>query len=158
MSKNKHASDGIAEDIIRAICQFSASEAHLKTLIEKAEAELESGKIDVNDEKLVKEKIIRIENLEKQLEGVANIRRKMMLTLFEMYDGDKDMWCLVKHLGEGNMQIFEAYQSSDKDSRLHELWLESNKQFLMALSEFLGIEVTDCAACFADFLKAKEAK
>ena len=89
------------------------------------------------------------------MEEVASLRRKAMLALFELYNGNKDAWCLVKHLGIGAMQIFEAYQSSDNDVELFNLWVESNKAFTKALCVFLGVEITDCAACFADMLKEK---
>jgi hypothetical protein len=73
-----------------------------------------------------------------------------------MFDGDKDAWCLVKHLGIGAMTAFEAWQASDDDPELLDLWIDSNKAFTKAVTRFLGAEVGDCAACLSDFLKAKE--
>ena len=117
--KNVHSSDGIAEDMIRAICQYGASEAHIKTLIEKHEAKLKNGQIDPKDNAAIEKEFTKIDNLKHLLEKVADIRRKMMLKLYDMYKGDKDFWCLVKHLGEASTQTFEAFQGSDNDHYHH---------------------------------------
>ena len=148
--KNVHSSDGIAEDMIRSFVQFGAAELHLKTLVEKSEAKLRDGLTeDVDGE------VAKLLEYQKQLDEVTELRRSMMLTLFEMYDGDKDEWCLVKHLGMGMITAFEAAQASDFEPKMYELWLKANSQFTKALSEFLGTEITDCAACFADMLKGE---
>ena len=146
--KNVHSSDGIAEDMIRSFVQFGAAELHLKTLVEKSEAKLRDGLTEDMDGEVSK-----LLEYQKQLDEVTELRRSMMLTLFEMYDGDKDAWCLVKHLGMGMITAFEAAQASDFEPKMYELWLKANSQFTKALSEFLGTEITDCAACFADMLK-----
>lgn len=145
---NVHSSDGIAEDMIRSFVQFGSAEMHLKTLIEKTLAKIENPSPDDPDN--LTEQLVEYEY---QLDEVASLRRKSMLSLFEMYKGNKDAWCLVKHLGIGAMQIFEAYQASDNDAELFNLWEESNKAFTKALCVFLGVEITDCAACFADMIK-----
>ena len=149
--RNEHSSDGIAEDIIRSFVQFGSAEMHIKTLIEKNMAKLENPSEDDDPEK------INMDLMEYDwlLEECASLRRKSMLHIFEMYDGNKDAWCLVKHLGIGSMQMFEAYQASEEDPELYGLWIDSNKAFIKSLSIFLGIEITDCAACFADMLKEK---
>ena len=148
--ENPHSSDGIAEDLIRSFVQFGTAEMHLKTLVEKTLAKIENPSPDDPDDLM--EQLVGYED---QMEEVASLRRKAMLTLFEMYNGNKDAWCLVKHLGIGAMQMFEAYQASDNDVELFNLWVESNKAFTKALCVFLGVEITDCAACFADMLKEK---
>lgn len=149
--KNKHSSDGIAEDMIRSFVQFGAAELHLKTLVEKCEARLRDGLADDADTEVKK-----LLEYQKQLNSVTELRRSMMLKTFEMYNGDKDAWCLVKHLGTGMITAFEAAQASDFAPELYELWLRSNSEFTKALSEFLGTEITDCAACFADMLKGEK--
>lgn len=146
---NVHSSDGIAEDLIRAFVQYGSAEMHLKTLVEKTLAKIENPSPDDGD------LIPLLTDYEEQLDEVASLRRKTMLSLFKLYNGNKDNWCLVKHLGIGAMQIFEAYQASDNDADLYNLWIESNKAFIKALCGFLGVEITDCAACFADMLKEK---
>lgn len=148
--ENPHSSDGIAEDLIRSFVQFGSAEMHLKTLVEKTLAKIENPSPDDPDDLM--EQLVGYED---QMEEVASLRRKAMLALFELYNGNKDAWCLVKHLGIGAMQIFEAYQASDNDIELFNLWVESNKAFTKALCVFLGVEITDCAACFADMLKEK---
>lgn len=146
---NVHSSDGIAEDLIRAFVQYGSAEMHLKTLVEKTLAKIENPSPDDGD------LIPLLTDYEEQLDEVASLRRKTMLSLFKLYNGNKDNWCLVKHLGIGAMQMFEAYQASDHDPDLYNLWIESNKMFIKSLCGFLGVEITDCAACFADMLKEK---
>lgn len=146
---NVHSSDGIAEDLIRAFVQYGSAEMHLKTLVEKTLAKIENPSPDDGD------LIPLLTDYEEQLDEVASLRRKTMLSLFKLYNGNKDDWCLVKHLGIGAMQMFEAYQASDNDADLYNLWIESNKAFIKALCGFLEVEITDCAACFADMLKEK---
>ena len=148
--RNEHSSDGIAEDMIRSFVQFGAAELHLKTLIEKSEAKLRDGLTEDTDGEV--EKLLEYQ---KQLNDVTELRRSTMLSLFNMYDGDKDAWCLVKHLGMGMITTFEAAQASDFAPELYEMWLKANGEFTKALSEFLGTEITDCAACFADMLKGE---
>lgn len=148
--KNKHSSDGIAEDMIRAFVQTGCAETHAKTLIEKYHAQLESGLTD--DANATIEKMNACVD---EVNSLAELRRRTMLALFNMYDGDKDYWCMVKHLGIGAYTLFEAYQASDDDAELLSLAIDANKAFITALSHFLGTEITDCAACFADMLKGE---
>lgn len=147
MGKNVNSSDGIAEDMIRAFVQFGCSELHAKTLLEKTNAELENGMIEVG------EGVDKASMYEEMMESYAELRRGTMKKLFDMYKGDNSVWCLVKHLGMGMYTAFEAYQASEHDERLFELYLEANRQFVKALSVFLGVEITDCSACFSDMLK-----
>ena len=150
---NSHSSDGIAEDLIRSFVQMGCSEVHAKTLYEKAVGDLEN-KVDGNDDDAVKKQVEKIDRHIKEIGEYASLRRKLMLYLFNMYDGDKSYWCLVKHLGISAYTLFEAYQANE-DPELLDLAMEANKAFTKALSAFLGTEITDCAACFADMLKEK---
>ena len=77
----------------------------------------------------------------------------MTRKLFGMFDGDKDAWCLVKHLGIGAMTLFEAYEASDNDLELLNMAYDANKAFVLAMTRFLGVEISDCAACLSDSLK-----
>lgn len=154
MSRNI-VSDGVAEDLIRAIVQTGCAEAHTKTLLEKAEGQLENGFINPEDSKAVNAQLELIEDLTSEVNALAELRRSEMLRLFEMYNGNKDYWCLVKHLGIGMYCAFEAYQASDDDPELYSIYLEANKRFTKALTHFLGVEITECAACFADILRGK---
>lgn len=155
MSKNIQ-SDGIAEDIIRSFVQVGCAEIHAKTLLEKYNAQLENGIIDLEDNGAVLRQTDKIASITEQVNILAELRRALMLRLFDMYDGDKDYWCMVKHLGVGAMTLFEAYEASDDDTELYTLALETNSRFINALSHFLGTEITSCAACFADILKGKK--
>lgn len=146
-------SDGIAEDLIRSIVQIGCAEVHTKTLLEKAEAQLENGFIDAEDNIAVQNQLAKIQDLTSELDSLAELRRSIMLHLFNMYEGDKDYWCLIKHLGVGAYTLFEAYQASDDDPTLYGLFLDANKRFTKAMTHFLGVEITECAACFADALK-----
>lgn len=148
-------SDGTAEDLIRSFVQVGCAENHMKTLVEKYNAQLENGLIDLSDTEAVKKQMEKIADVTEELNNLAELRRGIMLHLLEMYDGDKDYWCLIKHLGVGAMTLLEAYQASDDDAELYSLALEANKRFVNALTHFLGVEITECAACFADSLLAK---
>lgn len=145
--RNEHSSDGIAEDLIRAFVQAGCAELHLKTLVEKTVAKIENPSPEDGD------LIVELEEYERQMNDATNLRRSAMRNLFNLYNGNKDAWCLVKHLGLASMTLFEAYQASDNDTELYDLWIKSNKAFTKALCVFLGVEITDCAACFADMLK-----
>lgn len=158
MSENKHSSDALAEDLIRSIVQMVSAELHVKTLIEKRSSELENGMVDVDDCDVLMSHLKTIEELESDLSDFADLRRADMLYLYEAYGskGNKEYWCLVKHLGAAMMTAFEAYQASDEDTNLYDRYLLKNKAFIKSLSAFIGTGITECAACFGDMLKGKE--
>lgn len=153
MAANPSSSDGMAEDLIRAFVQAGCAEIHAKTLLEKANAELENGIIDIYNPEEVKKQTDKITYINSEIESLSDIRRSIMLRLFNMYKGDKAYWCMVKHLGVGAYTMFEAYQASDNDPELLDLALSYNRRFISAMTQFLGLEITECAACFADALK-----
>lgn len=154
--ENKHSSDGIAEDMIRSFVQIGCAEVHAKTLLEKYQAQLENGLIDVTNSEVVQAQLDKIDDTVQEISSLAQLRRGIMLRLFEQNDGDKDYWCEVKHLGIGAYTLFEAYQASDDDPTLLNLATEANKRFIKALTHFLGVPITECASCFSDMLKAKK--
>ena len=154
--KNTMASNGLAEELIRSIVQMGSAEMHLKTLYEKTMAELDNGIIDVTDEEVLQKHIEKATMYQEDIGNVAQMRRRLMAKLFDMFDGEQEVWCMIKHLGIANMQIFESWQASDDDPELLALAIESDALFNKYISMFLGIEVTDCASCLADALKAKE--
>lgn len=155
MSKNLQSETGQAEDMIRAYVQFGCAEIHSMGLFYKANAEIENGMIDVGDREILEKQTQKIEQYQKDIDAFANLRRSIMRKLLSMFDGDKDMWCQAKHLGIGAMTLFEAYEASDNDMELMMLCIEANKAFTSAMSRFLGMEITDCSACFADMLKGE---
>ena len=153
MARNEMSEVGYAEDLIRSYVQFGCAEIHAKTLYEKATAELENGIIDVEDADILQKQLALIEAYREDIDIYADLRRKAMRKLFSMFEGNRDMWCQVKHLGIGAMTMFEAYQGSDNDPDLLQLAYEANKAFVGAMTRFLGAEMSDCAACLSDFLK-----
>ena len=157
MPRNPQSSSGIAEDLIRAFVQMGCAEVHLKTLYEKTLAEMENGIVDIGDEAVRKEWMQKAESYREDLIESANLRRRMMSACFEMFDGgDKDVWCMVKHLGISNMCAWETWQASDDDPELLDIAIESNKLFVKMLTQWLGMEITSCASCFVDMMKGKE--
>lgn len=150
--KNIDSTDGAAEDLIRSMIQLACLEQHYKTLLEKRMSEMENGLIEEEKETEHSEKI---DNLQEDLEYTASIRRNLMRNLYDMYNGkgDKERWCMVKHWSIAMYTAFEAYQASENDPELFLQYYEMNKMLLKELSAFLGVEITECAACFADALK-----
>lgn len=152
--KNKDSETGMAEDILRCIVQLGAAEVHYQTLYNKSRAELENGLIDVADDDIRISQVDKIEYYRSEINDIANTRRSMMRYLFGMFDGNKDAWCLIKHLGVAMYTAFEAYQASDDDAELLDIYYDINKEFNKAVADFLGMEITDCAACISDAMKA----
>ena len=148
-------SDGIAEDLIRAFVQVGCAEIHVKTLVEKYNAKLENGLVDLETE--LDNQTEKIQDATDELNKLAELRRDMMKKLFDMYDGDIDWHCATKHLGVGAYTLFECYEASDDDPELYTMALEANKRFIHSLSHYLGMEIVECAACFADAISAKNA-
>lgn len=154
MAKLGAIADGASEDLIRAFVQIGCAESHAKTLVEKFNAELTNGIIDPLEDKVVKAQIEKINDTTDELDLLAELRRSVMLFLMEQYGGDKDFWCMVKHLGVGAYTLFEAYQATG-DATLLNLSLDANARFVKAITRWLGTEITDCAACLGDILKTK---
>lgn len=152
--ENKMSTSGIGEDMIRACIQFGCAELHAKTLYEKMRAELDNGIVDVEDKNALDEAIMKMENYRQDVDNYAQLRRRSMKALFDMFKGDKDLWCQIKHLGTGAMTMFEAYEASDGNGELLDIAYDANKEFIKAATRFLGMEITECASCFGDMLKA----
>lgn len=148
--KNEHSEAGIAEDLIRTITQLAVAETHAKTLYEKTMGEVERETLKPED---AQDKLLLVMD---QINCLAQTRRKVMLYLFNQFKGDMAFWCEIKHLAIASYTLFEAYQASSNDVELLNLAYETQKEFTRALSAFLGMEITDCAACFSDMLKAQE--
>lgn len=156
MSKNLLSEAGQAEDMIRSYVQFGCAEIHAKSLYEKTIAELNNGIVDVEDNEVVQGQLDKAQMFRDDINTYAEMRRDIMRKLLEMFPShDRSMWCQAKHLGIGMMTLFEAYQASDDDAELLHMAYEANEAFTNAMSRFLGIEITSCAACFADALKGE---
>lgn len=150
-------SDGAAEDLIRAFVQMGCAELHMKTLVEKYNAQMENGLIDLSDNAMVKKQIAMITDASDELDAIAECRRGLMLRLMELYDCNKDYWCVVKHIGMAMYCAFEAYQATG-DSDIYSEYIAANRRFIHALTCFLGVEISDCAACFSDIIKGENRK
>lgn len=151
--ENKMSTSGIGEDMIRSVIQFGCAELHAKTLYEKMRASLDNGIVDVEDKAALDRAIGKMEEYRQDVDNYASLRRRAMKALFEMFNGDKDLWCQIKHLGTGAMTMWEAYEASDGDGELLDIAYDANKEFVKAATRFLGMEITDCAACLTDMLK-----
>ena len=150
---NEFSEVGFAEDLIRSYVQFGCAEIHAMNLYYKSVAEMENGLIEVEDSDVLNAHIEKTDGYHEDIETYANMRRGVMRKLMSLFDGNKDMWCQAKHLGIGAMTLFEAYEGSDNDPELLSMAYEANKAFVRAVSRFLGVELTDCAACLSDSLK-----
>lgn len=152
--QNKDSETGMAEDMLRSIVQLGATEMHYQTLYSKAVAQMENGLINVDDQKVRDTQIEKIQRYTGEINSVADVRRRMMRKLFSLFpNGNKDAWCLIKHLGVASMTAFEAYQASNDDTELLDLYYDINKEFNKAVTDFLGMEITSCSSCVSDFLK-----
>lgn len=151
---NPMSSSGIGEDILRSIVQFGCAEVHAKTLYEKTRAEIENGIIDIENKEVRESALEKMEEYRQDMGNYAQLRRRAMLSLYKMFEGDKDMWCQIKHLGVASYTLLEAYEASDEDMDLFDLAYDANKEFVKAVTRFLGIGISDCSACLSDFLKA----
>lgn len=152
--KNTNSTSGIAEDLIRSFVQVGCGELHLKTILEKRVSEIENGMIEEKD---IPKTIERIDEIKEEVSELAEIRRSQMLTLFNMFEGgDKEMWCMVKHIGLASFTAWETYQASDDNAELLSQALDLNKQFIKYTSRFLGKYIEGCSACFSDMLKENE--
>lgn len=156
MAKNVNSEVGSAEDLLRAVVQMGAAEIHAMGLYFKTTAEMENGLVNIDDPEVLQKQIDKAEMYREDIETYATLRRQMTTALKDMVgteEANKDMWCMVKHLGLSMMQCFEAYENSDNNLELLNLAYEANKAFTKAVTRFLGIEIGDCASCLSDALK-----
>lgn len=158
MAKNVNSEVGSSEDLLRAVVQMGAAEIHAMGLYFKTTAEMENGLVNIDDPEVLQKQIDKAEMYREDIETYATLRRQMTTALKDMVgteEANKDMWCMVKHLGLSMMQCFEAYENSDNNLELLNLAYEANKAFTKAVTRFLGVEISDCSACLSDALKGK---
>lgn len=155
--RNVNSSSGIAEDMIRSFTQMACAEMHLKTLYEKTIAEMENGLVDMSDTNVRQKQIEKANQYIDDIDAIASLRRRMMVATFDLFeDGDRDVWCMVKHLCIANMCAWESWQASDRDEELLDIAIESNNLLTKYLTQFFGMEISPCAACLSDALKEGE--
>ena len=159
MAKNVNSEVGSSEDLLRAVVQMGAAEIHAMGLYFKTTAEMENGLVNIDDPEVLQKQIDKAEMYREDIETYATLRRQMTTALKDLVgteEANKDMWCMVKHLGLSMMQCFEAYENSDNNLELLNLAYEANKAFTKAVTRFLGIEISSCSACLSDALKGVE--
>ena len=148
MARNSNSEVGAAEDLLRAVVQMGAAEIHAMGLYFKTTAEMENGLVNIDDPEVLQKQIEKAEMYREDIETYATLRRQMTTALKDMVgteEANKDMWCMVKHLGLSMMQCFEAYENSDNNLELLNLAYEANKAFTKAVTRFLGIEISSCS-------------
>ena len=155
MAINKSSEVGLAEDLLRSIVQMGCAEVHAITLYFKIESQLEHGLVDVTDPDILHKTLEKADMFREDINTYADLRRRMTKALMNMFENnDPLMWCQIKHLGIAYYTALETYQASDDDSELLVLAYESYKAFAKAVTRFLGVEITECASCLSDALKA----
>ena len=149
MVENKYSTEGMLEDLIRAMVQLASAELHEKTNLERLNANLELGRIEFGDFNMQELEVIE------SLRLITEARRTHQKLIYSLSGskGDMKQWCKVKHMAMAMYTTFEAYQASDNDQALYSAYLQVNKLFIATMTKFLGFPVTDCASCFTDFLK-----
>lgn len=155
MGVNKNSEVGLGEDLLRAIVQMGCAEVHAITLYFKAESQLEHGLVDVTDPDILRKTMEKADMFREDINTYADLRRRMTKALMNMFENnDPLLWCQIKHLGIAYYTALESYEASDDDPELLMLAYESYKAFAKAVTRFLGVEITECASCLSDALKA----
>ena len=155
MGVNKNSETGRAEDMLRSIVQMGCAEVHAITLYFKVESQLEHGLVDVTDPDILRKTMEKADMFREDINTYADLRRRMTKALMDMFeDNDPLMWCQIKHLGIAYYTALESYEASDDDPELMALAYESYKAFAKAVTRFLGVEISECASCLSDALKA----
>lgn len=155
MGRNINSEVGLSEDLLRSIVQMGCAEVHAITLYFKTESQLEHGLVDVEDSEVLQKTIEKADMFREDINTYADLRRRMTKALLDMFEGaDPLMWCQIKHLGIAYYTALETYQASDDDPELLALAYESYKAFAKAVTRFLGVEITECASCLSDSLRA----
>lgn len=154
MAENKLSSEGLLEDLIRTMVQLTCAELHEKTNVERLNADLELGNITMDEFNQMEPDYI--ENLEQ----VTALRRATTKMIFDISGGEGNVkkWCLTKHVGGAMYTAFEAWQASDNDMALYDLYLSINQYFIKVMTDFMGLPVISCASCLTDMLKAVTSK
>lgn len=159
MSENINSSEGALEDLLRTFVHLACTEEHLKANLTKNTADMELGKVEIDEFNEIEEDILS------DLFAVTELRRNVELRLYSGAGGDPEnpeprlikKWCMLKHLAIATFTAFEYFQST-QDINDYDTYFKINKLFTKSVSAFLGITVTSCASCFSDFLKAKGAE
>ncbi|MFV0409636.1 MAG: hypothetical protein ACK5LJ_08065 [Paracoccus sp. (in: a-proteobacteria)] len=151
MNENQNSTSGMLEDLIRGMIQLTAMEVHAKTALEKTAHELSICE-DSELEQVVEKEMVA----EGHLHHVTELRRQAMRLIASYAPNlNPEKWCEVKHAAMAMYTIFEAYQADGKNQGLYGLYLDTNKLFISVVSDWLGLDIPPCAACFSDALKGE---
>lgn len=150
MAENKLSSEGLLEDLMRTMVELVCAELHEKTNLERLNADLELGEIDQLEFDQLEPDYIQ------NLDEVTQLRRATTKMIYDLSGGKGNIkkWCLTKHVAGAMYTAFEAYQASDNDMALYDLYLGINKYFIKVMTEFMGLPVISCASCLTDILKS----
>lgn len=146
--ENKQSTSGMLEDLIRSMVQVASTEVHAKTALEKAEHEVSIAEVED-----LPEVTKQLTDAEDYLKRVTELRRNVMRLIAEhAKELNPTKWCEVKHTAMAMYTAFEAYQA-DGSIQLYNYYMETNDLFIEVMSDFLGLDIPPCAACFSDALK-----
>lgn len=151
----KQTSIGEAEELINTLLNAVAAEYHARITYEKYWSLINvKGIPDVQEELETRDKM----HFQKQLlEKITTYRRNVMTSLYEVGDeGNKDLWCTLKHLAEVMETSFEVWQTDLSDARKEDMYHDSVELFNLAVSEFLGFVPVTCSACLADAMEQQQ--
>ena len=155
---NKNSSSGVAEDALRAIREARALENHQFTLMMELDSKwkdsLNADELDTDALERVMEDVR--ESVEDMLK-ISQIRRKRMKYATDIFNnkGDEKKWCSIKHVLGLIESTFEIWQADPTPENFEDL-VDVNELTIKFITKWLGVEITSCAACFGDILKATE--
>lgn len=148
---NKNSNSGMLEDLVRSMTQLASVELHAKTALDIANDNLST----VEDDE-IQQAILELSQAEEYLSEVTDLRR-MAMNILKGYavTYNPKKWCEVKHLAMASYTAFEVYQAkSTNDNFLY--YTKVEKLFIQAVSDWLGLDIPKCSACFSDALKKIE--
>lgn len=162
MEVNKDSSVGITEDLLTNIMHLCASEYHLNILIRKYEDQItfwyndgmpEFQSAEDLDNIVINEGIIK--DCVETLSNITVQRRNAMKLLKSQANenGNKDMWCLLKHMLTATVTAFEVWQVNLLDEHTKRIFIDQSRATNQVIAMFLGYEVTPCSACLTDQMK-----
>lgn len=157
--RNKDSAVGAAEDLIGALRHQIAIEHHLEIIHKKTMARVKNGLYNDSLERtILDDKLLAVE--EYKIMATKNRQRTQRYLrdlIQEKEAGDDEFWCLIKHSKGAVGMLEESFMATGgEDPDLEEIVIANDELFNLFLTEWLGLEVTACAACVADSLDSVE--
>lgn len=162
MTVNKNSSVGKVEDMLTQIKNQIAIEYHLNILVKKYEDQIAFwyaggdtsalSDTEITELNATEDKVMQTEVL---LRTATDTRRNAMKALLELAndDGNKDLWCTLKHVLVAEITAFEVWQVDLNDVHAKQRFLDVERLTNQVVALFLGYEITPCSACLADQLE-----